>query len=47
MGCEYLKNVIITDGITSIDDKPFMGCKSLQYREYSNAYYLGNKKILI
>ena len=40
--CSNLESVTIGNGVTSIGDSAFDGCSSLQYKEYDNAYYLGN-----
>jgi hypothetical protein len=43
-GCVKLTNVTIGDSITSIKYGAFNDCSSIQYNEYDNAYYLGNKQ---
>ncbi len=41
-GCTSLASIIIPDSVESIDSSAFYGCTSLVYKEYDNAYYLGN-----
>ena len=41
--CDSLKSITIPDSVTSIGNYAFMGCNSLEYNEYNNACYLGNK----
>ena len=41
-GCTGLTSISIPNSVTSIGDSAFDGCTSLTYKEYSNAYYLGN-----
>ena len=43
-GCVKLTNVTIGDSIKSIKYGAFNDCSSIQYNEYDNAYYLGNKQ---
>ncbi len=43
LNCGELKNLSLPDGITSVSNNAFDGCAKLEYKEYSNAYYLGNK----
>ena len=43
-GCSGLTSIIIPNSLTNIGDRAFYGCSSLQYNEYSNAYYLGNNE---
>jgi len=42
-GCDELTKITIPDSITSIGVSTFEGCSSLQYNEYNNGLYLGNK----
>ena len=41
--CTSLTNIMIPDSIVDIGSCAFYGCSSLQYNEYDNALYLGNK----
>ncbi len=41
--CVKLKTIEIPEGITDVDGGIFSECKNLQYNEYGNACYLGNK----
>lgn len=41
--CTGLTSVTIPDSVTSIGSYAFEGCDSLQYTEYANGRYLGNK----
>ena len=41
-GCDGLTSIEIPDSVTSIGDKAFEDCTSLQGTKYDNAYYLGN-----
>lgn len=40
--CSALKSIAIPNSVTSIGQNAFIGCSSLKYKEYNNAYYLGN-----
>ena len=42
-GCSGLTSITIPDGVTSIGNYAFSGCKNLKYNEYDNALYLGNE----
>ena len=42
--CSGLTSITIPGSVTSIGGAAFYGCSSLQYNEYSNAYYLGNNE---
>ena len=42
--CSGLTSITIPNTVTSIGGYAFQDCSSLQYNEYSNAYYLGNKE---
>lgn len=42
-GNNTIKSIIVPNTITSVGDGAFTGCSRLQYNEYDNAYYLGNK----
>ena len=41
-GCVSLQRVTIGNGVTSISGYAFSGCTNLSYKEYGNAFYLGN-----
>ncbi len=43
-GFVSLTNISIPNSITSIGSGAFECCNNLQYKEYENAYYLGNKE---
>ncbi len=43
-GCNNLESITLGNNIEFIADKAFYGCSKLQYNEYDNAYYLGNKE---
>ena len=40
--CEKLTNVVMSDKIASVGMLAFENCKSLNYNEYDNAFYLGS-----
>ena len=40
--CKSLENITIPDSVTSIGEDAFSHCTKLKYKEYKNAYYLGN-----
>ena len=40
--CSSLTSIVVPNSVTSISDDAFVGCDSLAYNEYNNAYYLGN-----
>ena len=42
--CYSLTNISISSSVTYIGDYAFDDCDKLQYNEYDNAYYLGNKE---
>ncbi len=42
--CDSLTSVTIPNSVTSIGNYAFSGCSSLEYNEYDNGYYLGNKE---
>ena len=41
--CTGLANITISGSDARISDLAFSGCTNLSYREYGNAYYLGNE----
>lgn len=41
--CSGLITVIIPDSVLSIGDLAFENCNSINFNEYDNAYYIGNK----
>lgn len=41
-GCDNITKIEIPDSIISFSD--YSGCNKLEYNEYDNAYYLGNKR---
>ena len=43
-GCSGLTSITIPNSVTSIGNRAFSDCGSLQYKEYDNAYYLGNSE---
>lgn len=43
-GCSSLTSIDISSSVTSIGEYAFSGCSSLQYKEYDNGFYLGNKE---
>ena len=42
--CSNLTSIEIPSSVTYIGDSAFSGCSSLQYNEYENGLYLGNKE---
>ena len=42
--CGSLTSITIPDGVISVGYSVFSGCDNLQYNEYGNAKYLGNKQ---
>lgn len=42
-GCISLRSVEIPDNVMVIEEYAFSGCNKLQFKEYGNAKYLGNK----
>ena len=40
--CGNIKDIVILDGVTSVDKAAFYGCDSLNYYEYDSVFYLGN-----
>lgn len=41
-GCTNLKNISVPDSVTSVGLYAFDECDALTYKQYGNAYYLGN-----
>ncbi len=41
--CSNITSITLGDGIRTVEGGVFDGCTNLQYSEYDNAYYLGNK----
>lgn len=46
VGYSKLKNIIIPDTVYYVGDDAFLGCNSLVYNEYNNAYYIGSNSNL-
>ena len=43
LDCNFIKNIDLPDTLISIDKDAFKGCTNLNYNEYENGRYLGNK----
>ena len=42
-GCELIKDVYLPDGLKELGKEAFAGCENLNYNEYKDAFYIGNR----